>query len=205
MLCVKRRVFNVLAGVSLLLCVLAIGLWIRSVRRWDAFVFSVGSTHSISVRSASAGTEVRLRSGGEPDDFSTVIGWKPQSPRPPEDPAAGYSDVIANYPVNADFTGDALWKDTFRAGRLGLQCRRAVYLHSESSDYPAGRFTAITVSDGWAVAAMAMASAIFWQRARRIRRRIRDGRCVACGYDLRATPERCPECGSRAGKAGTPT
>jgi predicted Zn-ribbon and HTH transcriptional regulator len=49
----------------------------------------------------------------------------------------------------------------------------------------------------WPLAAVATVLPAIWVgKFHRRRLRVALGQCAACGYDLRATPERCPECGA---------
>ena len=53
----------------------------------------------------------------------------------------------------------------------------------------------------WLLALLAaIPTALLFRARARQRARRRQGQCRNCGYDLRATPDRCPECGTTASR-----
>jgi hypothetical protein len=57
-------------------------------------------------------------------------------------------------------------------------------------------YVAVGIPFWWIALASAVYPAIALRRRYVLERRAITGHCLACGYDLRASTDRCPECGT---------
>ena len=175
----KRRPLNLLTVLSLLLCGVSLLCWLRSYRAEDASGLTVLGNY---VGANSADGVVSLGYGRAPSGMGG------------DGPAQWAWDVAGRSAGPWDRFGFA-WGTVVVADRS-----RAIPL---LSDVPAlgrlfrvgfpARFVGVP---WWLLTGLAAAGPALRLRAA-CRRRAwgRAGRCSGCGYDLRATPGQCPECG----------
>ena len=171
-----RWFFRILAALSLLLLLASVALWIRSAFRADRL--DVENTTSHYLLTSGKGTlyfvAVHWRFTG--------TGTSAQFSLPPDAARAvlGWS---------ADFGFD--WFVSNHGRFPGISYRHFAYPNSVMS----GAAYEGTLSYAWPTALSSILP--LWWGIRRMRRpRFPAGHCQKCGYDLRATPARCPECGA---------
>jgi hypothetical protein len=180
----QRRLLDILAATSLLLSAAVVALWVQSYVAPNLLgaIFDEGS---YAIRSADGRLEARhCRQWGGPANVRIVWDRRaldqyrddprpnlvpPQILPPPASVGNGFGFARANTQV------------TTVSAATGVLC-----------DLLTVPYWFVTM-----VCAAPMAGRLAMRKL--AANRLRCGHCLACGYDLRATPLQCPECGMRAG------
>jgi hypothetical protein len=169
-----RWLSGILVSVSgtalLLLGVFIAVLWIRSYGRSDSLYHARGGHVVYTAYSGRGGL--------------SIIRWvQPHESLRETDLTLGKPNP--KYPT-------VLYEDRL-LGRFGFE-----YTTGVASPTPS-QYTSVVLPT-WSLALLSAAPGALWlrraMRRRRRRRRLTEGRCEQCGYDLRASGDRCPECGA---------
>ena len=168
----KRRLLNLVIVLSLVLFLSTVAAWVASSSR--AHVIDWGGD-------ASAVTAGVFRGG-------CFVGWAWWGASERRGAGFRYRSLAASE-LPRRFDPVSGYATTRRFAGFGLGSTRAPQSGTTMVALPLWPFVLLSLAPPTAG----------WRARHRRLRRMRTERCPACGYDLRATPGRCPECGNAPG------
>jgi hypothetical protein len=198
MKCFRRWVFNGIAAVSLLLFVFTLALWIGTHRRRELIneilylppdpdshprAFVPKATQKINCILFAEGELLVWHRIQQFHRWEKSYGWRV------------YGDSI-----DPGYFDNDLWFGKTFLNRCGFKWELEFALEPGAS--PASDVWFRFFVPLWAICAITAVGPLYWIFVfHRRRRKMAIGCCASCGYDLRATPERCPECGTVPGNS----
>ncbi|HEY7115753.1 MAG TPA: hypothetical protein VH475_04150 [Tepidisphaeraceae bacterium] len=175
----RRSSGRLLLALSLLLGLSAAGLWLSSrdhvvAIEWD------GDAHQARVQCAGGVLQLVFANDATKP---RADGWRP----------AGWH--ARRYPINGR-DPRSLQRPTYNAYGFGFFPLRTVGPPGGGNWRFGGRMLLILLVPVWVPIGLSLLLPAWWiTHTLRAGSRRRAGLCANCGYDLRASPERCPECG----------
>jgi hypothetical protein len=167
----RRRIVAIWSALSLLLLIATAVLWIRSYWVADSLDWNRGDGFIIAISSRGRFGSEQIHFGQQGGSW-TFQGHGRQAP--------------FKLPINLPTSGVSGWP------RLGI-----LYIGLPSGGFMQG---SCIILPAWLMAIGTGLLPAWWlasyRRRLRLKRQQGGELCVSCGYDLRATTERCPECGT---------
>jgi hypothetical protein len=180
---VARHLFTLCSAVSLLLCVAVCALWARSYYVSED-VGVIRPRFGVSAHSAKGGVRLGFYTLTYPSEASLRLAY--------EYPG----DVLQYTRFSKSNAGYPLWPaGPSILASLGFDLHVGT---SKAGGNILSHYRFATLPYWSLVGVLALLPAAQSVYLVRQRKRRRCGRCPTCGYDLRASPQRCPECGTPA-------